>query len=376
LSLNPYPWRHHSADYRDSRWVIDGTEVSRVLGYWRAGWYEPNPAGYDGYAPAAKQPRPPEDAPRHSADYMSSGAAYKSSGVACMSGDWKINASEANRVLALWRAGGYRIAPGSVDGYAPATFSPSSLRTSAAETLVSGVLSAGASYDPGSTVRVTNTVSFATGLLGLCIKPALPAHWSLLSASATGNPEVWNQEILWTGTLPSSPVTVVFILQTSEHTYGTQKVRAMVEVQLGNRLDPVSAELPAVELAMQAADSDGDGLPDNWERMVNGSLSLTRNGDPDDDGMSNWKECVAGTHPTNAASVLKLNSAELDNGLLRLNWQSATGRAYRVLTSAQGKGPFLPLSEELMPAVPPENGMDVPATNRTGVFSIGVEQLP
>ena len=31
------PFNYHAADYRDPRWTIDGSEVNRVLSYWRAG---------------------------------------------------------------------------------------------------------------------------------------------------------------------------------------------------------------------------------------------------------------------------------------------------------------------------------------------------
>jgi hypothetical protein len=40
----------HSADYRSAWWVIDGTEVNRVLTYWRAGCYKGDAGGLDGYA--------------------------------------------------------------------------------------------------------------------------------------------------------------------------------------------------------------------------------------------------------------------------------------------------------------------------------------
>jgi len=41
----------HSADFQGPPWVIDGTELNRVLAYWRAGGYELNAQGLDGYAP-------------------------------------------------------------------------------------------------------------------------------------------------------------------------------------------------------------------------------------------------------------------------------------------------------------------------------------
>ena len=51
-------------------------------------------------------------------------------------------------------------------------------------------------------------------------------------------------------------------------------------------------------------DTDGNGLPDWWELEYFGHLTGTDpNADPDHDGMSNLAEWIAGTNPTNAASV-------------------------------------------------------------------------
>jgi hypothetical protein len=70
--------------------MIDGTELNRVLSYWRAGDYHPNPAGVDGYVAGTG---PTGLALRHSSDYREP---Y-----------WTVDATELNRVLSYWRAGGY-----------------------------------------------------------------------------------------------------------------------------------------------------------------------------------------------------------------------------------------------------------------------------
>lgn len=53
-------------------------------------------------------------------------------------------------------------------------------------------------------------------------------------------------------------------------------------------------------------DSDGDGLPDDWERLAFGNLEQRGSGDPDRDGSSNLAEWTAGTDPTSAVEVLRL----------------------------------------------------------------------
>jgi hypothetical protein len=71
-------------------------------------------------------------------------------------------------------------------------------------------------------------------------------------------------------------------------------------------------------------DSDGDGMGDAWETNYFG-LSTNNSGDGvldfDTDGMNNRDEFVAGTNPTNAASVLKL-SFTTNNSVLRFTAES------------------------------------------------------
>ena len=73
-------------------------------------------------------------------------------------------------------------------------------------------------------------------------------------------------------------------------------------------------------------DGDGDGLPDDWEdsvglSSVSGEGVSGRMGDPDEDGMSNWEEFIADTHPGNATSRLALLSIAATGGPVRLSWQ-------------------------------------------------------
>jgi hypothetical protein len=50
--------------------------------------------------------------------------------------------------------------------------------------------------------------------------------------------------------------------------------------------------------------------------------------DPDGDGMNNWREWVAGTNPTNAASVLKMLSVNSSATNKVITWSSVSTRAY------------------------------------------------
>jgi subtilisin family serine protease len=80
----------------------------------------------------------------------------------------------------------------------------------------------------------------------------------------------------------------------------------------------------------RTVDTDSNGLPDWWELQYFGHLTGTDpNADPDHDGMNNLAEWIAGTNPTNAASVLRLTlvSATNANNIV-VGWSSVAGKNY------------------------------------------------
>lgn len=56
--------------------------------------------------------------------------------------------------------------------------------------------------------------------------------------------------------------------------------------------------------------------------------------DPDSDGMNNYQESVAGTNPTNAASLLILYSPNSDSNGVSIPWQSVGNRTYYLQRSS------------------------------------------
>jgi hypothetical protein len=79
-----------------------------------------------------------------------------------------------------------------------------------------------------------------------------------------------------------------------------------------------------------SSDVNGNGLPDSWETNYFGSLGATIPGaDPDGDGAVNLAEYLAGTDPTNAASVFRLGVSPDTNGAA-FEVTTRPGRTYGV----------------------------------------------
>jgi Tol biopolymer transport system component len=84
-------------------------------------------------------------------------------------------------------------------------------------------------------------------------------------------------------------------------------------------------------LRLGGADSDADGLDDDWEMAYFSTLDRDGTGDFDGDGATDLAEFRAGTDPTNAGSVLRvLNVTSLPGGAKTVLWAAEPGRRYRV----------------------------------------------
>lgn len=78
------------------------------------------------------------------------------------------------------------------------------------------------------------------------------------------------------------------------------------------------------------ADSNGNGIPDDWETQYFGSATgADRDADSDGDGMKNWEEYVAGTNPKDLSSYLRVESVSPTGGAL-ISFQAVSNRTYTV----------------------------------------------
>jgi protocadherin Fat 4 len=267
---------YHSADYREPYWSVDGTEMNRVLSYWRAGAYHANLLGADGYAAGTGDSG---TSPRHAADYRTP--------------DWVIDGTEMNRVLSYWRAGAYHPNPDGADGYAPGT-APAGAGAlfdgfAAADDFASllglqGVITHEASstvYVPGGAVTVSGEIPYTDTLLSLLWRPKLPTGWTFDSVVADGTVEVAGGDILWTGTLPPSPVSVQYVIHAPAGASGTQQVRSEVETAFEGDVNPsltyadpdpliLSQTTPASIGNLVWRDTNNNGVQDGGEPGIDG----------------------------------------------------------------------------------------------------------
>jgi subtilisin family serine protease len=125
-------------------------------------------------------------------------------------------------------------------------------------------------------------------------------------------------------------------------------------------------------------DTDGNGLPDWWELQYFGHLTGTDpNADPDHDGMNNLAEWIAGTNPTNAASVLRLTLVSATNASnIVVRWSSVAGKNYWLERSTNLATGFNAVVATNIAATAPTNTQTDTAIlpGHTRFYRVGVQQ--
>ena len=320
-------YRYHTADYRTLLRQIDGTEMNRVLSYWRAGYYIRNPLGFDGYSSSSTL-EAGIVAALHSADYQAPFG--------------QIDSEEIAVVQSYWRSGGYHVNPDGYDGYSynRSGIGPRFFSAGANLGVLSGPVvqqSGPADYNPGATLTITNTF-FPTSdkLLSLYWRMQLPSGWSVVDVTGDGGPVLNGNDILLTAmTLPSTPISIVCRLQVPLTETRACDIQSYARYLSDGMIR--SASMTNSPLMVTALDNDVNGMADSWESAhAEGSGSLDPNADLDGDGLNNQAEYLCGTIPTNAASVLQMFALKMmPDQTTHISWSSSPGRIY-TLQRAEG----------------------------------------
>jgi hypothetical protein len=204
-----------------------------------------------------------------------------------------------------------------------------------------------------------------------------------LSAVIGGNPAPFNYE--WRRlTAPAFTNFAVSNVRTSFYNFVAPTVTSgdslsqiwrFVVKNAANSFPGVAA--PTVTITI-LADSDNDGIPDQWETANGLSISNALDAilDSDLDGMSNRDEYIAGTNPTNSASYLKVEQLTM-NSPAEITFEAVSNKTYTVqYTDDLNLGAWLRLADIVArPTTRLETVSDpTPATNR--LYRIATPYLP
>ncbi|MEI6210198.1 MAG: MBG domain-containing protein, partial [bacterium] len=333
-------WRFHSADYEQSKnsktgapigtsdWVIDVTELNRVLAYWRASGYHLSAAGYDGYAQGFVENS--VTGAYHSADYGHAGT---------------ITADQAARVISYWRAGAYQVCSTGLDGYASYSsgqLQPLGMGDTPAFTSATVTQSGPSRYDAGGTLTINCTMNYSGRLLATTWKPVLPAGWKILAVSGMGTPVLLHGEVLFTSQdeLPN-PLVFAYTVQAPISAIGTVSLDCEAHPMLQGLVNPL---IVAASQGLQMAPNlDTNGLGSGWENAY-GIAAGTDASTMGANGYTLAQSYLGGFNPNDVNSVLVIQSFDLANGQINLSWPSVESRTYTVEAAQTPAGPYVPVA--------------------------------
>jgi hypothetical protein len=133
-----------------------------------------------------------------------------------------------------------------------------------------------------------------------------------------------------------------------------------------------------VDTGGRSFDSDGDGLPDWWEKLYfNDPRVANPLADPDGDGVSNYDEYLAGSNPLDAHSTFKITgfaTALQTNGTaITIRWASFEGGKYSIWAATAVKGPYSVVAANI-DATPPLNLFGGVVGSSNAFFRVGVSR--
>ncbi len=122
---------------------------------------------------------------------------------------------------------------------------------------------------------------------------------------------------------------------------GDREISFSIVADPANRLtEPDEEDNEASATLTLGADTDGDGLPDSWERIHFGGLSRDGTGDFDGDNASDRLEYLAGTSPSDENSLFRGSIVRsVSPGELVIAWVADPGQTYQLQSSESLEAP-------------------------------------
>lgn len=131
-----------------------------------------------------------------------------------------------------------------------------------------------------------------------------------------------------------------------------------------------------VDIVSPVPDYNFDGLDDRFQRQYFPLFTAPEAGpttDPDGDGFTNQAEYVAGTSPTNALSLLKLESLTQNQTGTTIRWKSVSGKRYQAFGRTQVAGsPWQALGSPVTAAGATAQYFDAGATGALKFYRVQV----